>query len=553
MDNLFLAIIAIIIITTVFIYLKQSYIVGVILTGMIFTYFNIFQPNEIKFFSSIGILLLMFLIGMEFDIRKIGKSAFSIVIIASIKFLFIFAICYQIFLLLFSPDIAIFLSIAFTFSSTAIVAKIAEERNILKEKDIQIMIGVLVIEDIIVVILMALTLGTGDIKFSIVKIFLLLVLSYFLLLKIIDKIFEFFIKKDIKENILLFTIAICIIMAGLTNFIGFSEATGAFIAGNLVGSTRHSETIKKIFEPFTVLFIILFFFSVGMMIHLEAIISAWAIIIFFIILNFILKFYTVSFTYYSLEYDKDKAIRSGAIMISISEFSLVLLINAMNKEIINNEILSAFGIAFVVSAFLSSVALNEKIFKKIHVLIPKSSIMKNFALKTYETKNAFEEEITKKVYMKGRSLWKDATGILIVFAVSYLIYEYGYQRESIILLILSLPFIIDSIIKIGGMIMEILKVLHSFMIITKTTKKRIIGNIIMIGVFYVVLLQNFLILSFFHIQFMHSFFSFFFILAMLFFIYDTIYVIATNKMTNKIINIKDINDYIEKIIGIKKI
>jgi len=103
------------------------------------------------------------------------------------------------------------------------------------------------------------------------------------------------------------------------------------------------------------------------------------------------------------------------------------------------------------------------------------------------------------------------------------------------------------------MIMEILKVLHSFMIITKTTKKRIIGNIIMIGVFYVVLLQNFLILSFFHIQFMHSFFSFFFILAMLFFIYDTIYVIATNKMTNKIINIKDINDYIEKIIGIKKI
>ncbi|MDI6730720.1 MAG: cation:proton antiporter [Candidatus Altarchaeum sp.] len=65
-----LAIIAIVLVTTVFILLRQSYIIGVIFAGICFAYFGIFQPDEIKFFSDVGILLLLFLIGMEFDMKK---------------------------------------------------------------------------------------------------------------------------------------------------------------------------------------------------------------------------------------------------------------------------------------------------------------------------------------------------------------------------------------------------------------------------------------------------------------------------------------------------
>ncbi len=544
-----LAIIAIVLVTTVFILLRQSYIIGVIFAGICFAYFGIFQPDEIKFFSDIGILLLLFLIGMEFDMKKIGKNAFSIVIIALLKFLFIFMICYQLFLFLFSYEIAIMLASAFTFSSTAIVAKIAEERGILKEKEIQMMIGVLVIEDVIVIILMALISGTANIEFSIVKIFILILFSYFVLLKVIDKIFGFFAKRKAEENILLATIILCIVMAALTNFIGFSGLIGAFIAGNLVGSTRHSETIQKIFEPFTILFITLFFFSVGMMIHVEEVINSFAIIVLFVILNLFLKFYTVFFLYDSLEYNKEQAIRSSALMLSISEFSLVLLMDATNKGLIAGEILSAFGIAFIISAFISSLALKPEIFKKLHVLIPKSSLFDKFSLRIYKTKTGLEEEITKKVYAEGKGLWKDTIAILTVFAVSYTLSEVGHIREGIILLILSLPFTIHGIIKIINLIKEIFVIMHSFLIISKPTQTRIIGNIAVIIFLYLVFTTKISILSFFHLEYINPFLSVLFGIMMLWFIYDTIYIIANEK----IINLKDIDDYIENIIGIKKI
>ncbi|NCN69408.1 MAG: cation:proton antiporter [Candidatus Altiarchaeum hamiconexum] len=544
-----LAIIAIVLVTTVFILLRQSYIIGVIFAGICFAYVGIFQPDEIKFFSEIGVLLLLFLIGMEFDIKKIRKNAFSIVIIALLKFFFIFMICYQIFLFLFSYEIAIVLAGAFTFSSTAVVARLAEEKGILKEKEIQMMVGVLIIEDIFVIILMALISGTGHIEFSIVKIFLLILFSYFVLLKAIDKIFNFFVKRKVEENILLFTIILCVVMATLTNFIGFSGMIGAFIAGNLAGSTRHSETIKKNFEPFTILFIILFFFSVGMMIHIEEVINAFAIIILFVILNFFLKFYTVFFLYHSQEYNKEQAIRSSAIMLSLSEFSLVLLIDATNKGLIASEILSAFGIAFIISAFLSSMALKPKIFKRMHILIPKTSFFDKFALRVYKTKRDIEEEITKKVYAEGKYLWKDAILILAIFAVFYILSDLGHFEEGIILLFLSLPFTIHSLIKIAKMTKEIINVIHSFLVISKVTQKRIIGNILMLIVIYFIFTTNFSVLSFLHIGFMLPALSVFFGIIMLFFIYDTIYVIATEK----IINLKDVDDYIEKITGIKKI
>jgi len=544
-----LAIIAIVLVTTVFILLRQSYIIGVIFAGICFAYVGIFQPDEIKFFSEIGVLLLLFLIGMEFDIKKIRKNAFSIVIIALLKVFFIVMKCYQIFLFLFSYEIAIVLAGAFTFSSTAVVARLAEEKGILKEKEIQMMVGVLIIEDIFVIILMALISGTGHIEFSIVKIFLLILFSYFVLLKAIDKIFNFFVKRKVEENILLFTIILCIVMATLTNFIGFSGMIGAFIAGNLAGSTRHSETIKKNFEPFTILFIILFFFSVGMMIHIEEVINAFAIIILFVILNFFLKFYTVFFLYHSQEYNKEQAIRSSAIMLSLSEFSLVLLIDATNKGLIASEILSAFGIAFIISAFLSSMALKPKIFKRMHILIPKTSFFDKFALRVYKTKRDIEEEITKKVYAEGKYLWKDAILILAIFAVFYILSDLGHFEEGIILLFLSLPFTIHSLIKIAKMTKEIINVIHSFLVISKVTQKRIIGNILMLIVIYFIFTTNFSVLSFLHIGFMLPALSVFFGIIMLFFIYDTIYVIATEK----IINLKDVDDYIEKITGIKKI
>lgn len=548
-NSILIAITAIVLTTTVFILLRQSYIIGVIFAGIFFAYFGIFQPDEIKFFSDIGILLLLFLIGMEFDIKKIGKNAFSIVIITILKFLFIFMICYQIFLFLFSYEIAIVLASAFTFSSTAIAAKIAEEKGIFKEKEIQIMIGVLVMEDIIVIILMALISGSSNIGFSIVKIFLLILFSYFVLLKAIDKIFDFFIKRDVKENILLFTIILCVLMAALTQFIGFSGGIGAFIAGNLVGSTRHSNSIQKIFEPFTIVFIILFFFSVGMMIHINEIVNAIWIIILFVALNFFLKFYTVFFLYNSMEYNKEQAFRSSAIMLSISEFSLVLLLEAANKNIISGEILSAFGIAFIISAFISSLALDQKIFKKLSILIPTSSLFDKFSLRIYRTKAGIEDEITKKLHQEGKFIWKDAIAVLAVFAVSYILYELGYVREGIILLILSLPFTIHGIIKIINLIKDVFVILHTYLVIGKTAQKRIIGNILIIIVLYLIFTVNASILSLLHIMYMHQFFSVLLGIMMLWFIYDTIYVIANEK----IINLKDINDYIENIIGIKKI
>ncbi len=559
-----LAIIAIVLVTTVFILLRQSYIIGVIFAGICFAYFGIFQQDEIKFFSDMGILLLLFLIGMEFDMKKIGKNAFSIVIIALLKFLFIFMICYQLFLFLFSHEIALVLASAFTFSSTAIVAKIAEERGILKEKEIQMMIGVLVIEDVIVIILMALISGTANIEFSIVKIFLLILFSYFVLLKVISQIFGFFAKRKAEENILLVTIILCIVMAALTNFIGFSGLIGAFIAGNLVGSTRHSGTIQKIFEPFTILFITLFFFSVGMMIHIEEVINGFAIIVLFVILNLFLKFYTVFFLYYPLEHNKEQALRSSALMLSLSEFSLVLLIDATNKGLITGEILSAFGIAFIISAFISSLALKQKIFKKLPVLIPKSSLFDKFSLRIYKTKTGLEEEITKKVYTQGKGLWKDTIAILSVFAVSYTLSEVGHIREGIMLLILSLPFTIHGIIKIINLIKEIFVIVHSFLIISKRTEKRINGNIAIIIILYLIFTIKISVLSLLHLGYMDLPLSVLFGIMMLVFMYDTIYIVSNEKIIKKMIDkgsiknninkkIEDINEYIEKKIGIKRI
>ena len=222
-----------------------------------------------------GIILLLFVVDMEFPIeklRRIGKKALTIVLSEALG-TFSIGFSVSFFILHFSLFDSAFVALAISVTSTVIIMKVLEELDIIKEEASYIVLGVAIMEDIIIIIsmlavLQSVSISSGDLSIVDILISINITLTFIfgvLLLgsKIIPKLINFIGKFHQHEVLLLIVLGLAFGLSFLSYQIGISVATGAFFAGVLVAESKVHAVTRILATPIRDMFGAIFFVSVG--------------------------------------------------------------------------------------------------------------------------------------------------------------------------------------------------------------------------------------------------------------------------------------------------
>ena len=330
--------------------LKQPLIIGHIITGLIAGpyVFNIIQlPETLTIFSKFGIALLLFIVGLSLSpqvIKEIGKTAL-IIGLGQIMFTALvgFAIIYFIFH--FSFIEAVYISIALTFSSTIIVLKLLSDKGDLQKLYARIAIGFLLIQDIaaafILIIIPSLQKGVRWQELIIIAVLKGIILSITLIftaIYLLPRLSRFFAESQ--ECLFLFSIAWGLGLASLFYKAGFSLEIGALSAGVALSISPYHREISSKTKPLRDFFIIIFFITLGSGMALadlkHLLVPALGLSLFVLIGNPLIVMILMG----ALGYTKKVSFFAGLAVAQISEFSLILIVMAVQFGHLNQEILS---------------------------------------------------------------------------------------------------------------------------------------------------------------------------------------------------------------------
>jgi CPA2 family monovalent cation:H+ antiporter-2 len=273
--------------------LKQPLILGYIIAGFLIgpnVHFfpGITSTETVEQWSEIGMIFMMFGLGLEFSFKKLMKVGSSAIVTALVKFLGVFVIGFATGQAMGWTTIeSIFLAGLLSMSSTMVVLKSYDDMGMKDKPWAGMVFGTLVVEDLIAIVLMVLlsTMAVSqqfegkEMLMNIAKLVFFLILWFLVGIYLIPTLLEK-TKKYLNDEILLIvSIGLCFGMVALATSVGFSSALGAFVMGSILAETVEGEHIDKIVEPIKELFGAIFFVSVGMMVAPAQIAAHWPIIL----------------------------------------------------------------------------------------------------------------------------------------------------------------------------------------------------------------------------------------------------------------------------------
>ena len=355
------------IITLIFKCLKQpvvlGYIVAGILAGPAVPYIpTVSDPTNIKIWADIGVIFLLFAMGLEFSFKKlmtVGGTAViaSITIVSGMMFL-----GYTVGNALgFSHLSSIFLGGMLSMSSTAIVFKAFDDMGLRGQKFTGVVLGVLVVEDLVAVVLMVLlsTLAVSkqvegmEMLESILKLGAFLIfwslLGIYLIPSFLKKIKPFL--ND--ETLLIIALGFCLGMVMIAAKAGFSSALGAFVMGSLLAETIEAEKIEKLVKPVKDLFAAIFFVSVGMMIQPDLLIEYLVPICILTILVIIGQIFFGSLGVLLSGQPLKIALQSGFSLTQIGEFAFIIASLGVSLKVTDDYLYPVIVAVSVVTTFLT--------------------------------------------------------------------------------------------------------------------------------------------------------------------------------------------------------
>lgn len=276
------------VVTLLFKKMKQPVVLGYILAGFLaspkFTYLpSISNLENIEFWADLGIVVLMFTLGLEFSFKKLMNSGSSAVITALIIITGMTFAGFGVGKILQLNSInCIFLGGMISMSSTTIILKTLTDLGMRQKKFASLVLAVLIIEDLFAVLMLVLlsSLAMGnvegmDLLFSVGKLLFFLIIWFLVGVYVLP---TFFTKvKDFlnNETLLVVAMGLCFSMAVFSVICGFSLELGAFVMGSILAGTMVAERMEKVVQPVKDLFGAVFFISVGMMVDPAVLVSYW--------------------------------------------------------------------------------------------------------------------------------------------------------------------------------------------------------------------------------------------------------------------------------------
>jgi CPA2 family monovalent cation:H+ antiporter-2 len=326
---------------------------------------NIIALSDLRIlnvFADIGIILLLFVIGIEFPIAKIksiGKVAIGMATIELFLALgIIFFIGVSIGLNFMD---SLFLAAALSISSTAIIIKILEDMGKIKKESTVLVLGILIVEDVIAVILIASLQSialVNNVSFENIIIIsgvaaALIVGTLTIGARVIPRLIDRVANTGHHEILLISVLGLCFGYALFSNLVGLSVGIGAFLAGVLVAESRSSEVSKVLASPIKDMFVAIFFVSVGALMDINQLQNYIVIAIIFMLIAILIKFGGTLFGGFLFRQGLSKTLRSSISLSPRGEFSIIIVKVGVDMGAISAFLFPMIGIISIITAFVT--------------------------------------------------------------------------------------------------------------------------------------------------------------------------------------------------------
>ena len=333
--------------------------------------------SALNLFADIGVILLLFVIGIEFPfakIRSIGRVAIGAGTLGLFVTLGVVFLAASALGLNFMDSL--FIAAALSISSTAIIIKILQDSGKIKKESSILVLGILIVEDVIAVILIAslesiALVGTVSIE-SVVLVAVvaggLIVGTFTIGRRVIPPLIDKVASAQNREILLLSVLGVCFGYALLANVVGLSVAIGAFLAGVLVAESKSSEVSKILSSPIKDMFVAIFFVSVGALMDVTQLEDYIFIAIALIAVTIAMKFGGNLLGTTAFRMGKGKSLRSAfALSAPRGEFSIVIVKVGVDMGVVSAFLFPLIGLITIITAFISPflIRLGDRIIPKL--------------------------------------------------------------------------------------------------------------------------------------------------------------------------------------------
>ncbi|HXH75973.1 MAG TPA: cation:proton antiporter [Bacteriovoracaceae bacterium] len=401
--------------------LKLPLLLGYLLAGIVLGdklgFGIITNPETISTLSEIGLILLMYILGMEIDLKKLMKAGKAVFINGVTQFIGCALLGLIFFKMLgFSMGkgdfTLLYLAIAGSLSSTLIVVKILSDRVELDTLTSRITLGILVLQDVWAIAFLATQPNLANFQVSVLlfsfgKAGILILVSALLAKYLLPPLFER-IGKQV-ELTLVVAMGWCFTIAGIAGYLGLSLEMGALVAGVSIASFPYHVQIAVKISSLRDFFVTLFFVALGLQIPMpnqEILLLTGAIVLFTLTSRVLIVFPVL----YFLKYGNRGSLVPGLNLSQVSEFSLVILALGVGHGHIPQYILSSFIIALVITALLSSLIMprTHTIYRMLNPLLEKIHFKDKIDLQQENT--ADQHEKSPKIILLG--FYREASSFL---------------------------------------------------------------------------------------------------------------------------------------------
>ena len=350
------------VVTILFHRLKQPVVLGYILAGVIIgphtPPFPLIKDEEaINTLSQMGIILLMFSLGLEFNLGKLRRVGATAFIAAALEIILMLGIGYQIGRWFgWSQMDSIFLGAMLSISSTTIIVKALAELGKSKERFAELIFGILIVEDVLAIAIIALLSGiamtgslhVGEVVGTVSRLGIFLVVALVVGLLAVPRLIGYVAKFKSNEMLLITVLGLCFGFSLLAVKLDYSMALGAFVIGAVIAESREIHLIENLIAPVRDMFSAIFFVAIGLLIDPGLLVQYWLPITVITVVVVVGKVLTCSFGAFIAGNDTRTSLRVGMGLAQIGEFSFIIAALGLNLGVTSKFL---YPIAVTVSAF----------------------------------------------------------------------------------------------------------------------------------------------------------------------------------------------------------
>ncbi len=425
------------VVTLVFKKLKQPLVLGYIVVGIIAGPYidllpSVTDKTNISTWADIGVIFLLFALGLEFNIKKlmnVGASAFITAFTEVISMLIIGFVFGKI--VGWGNTESLFLGGMLSMSSTTIIIKAFDDLNVRRQKFTGVVFGTLVVEDIVAILMMVLlpTIAVSQQFAGMDMIESLFKLGFFMILWFIVGIFaipSFFRKvKPLvnDEMLLIISLGLCLGMVVFAVQVGFSAALGAFIMGSVLSGTIEGPKIERLIKGLKDFFGAVFFVSVGMLVDPSVLLEYWGTIV---IITFVVIFFKPICSALGVllsGQDLKIAVQSGMSLAQIGEFAFIIASVGVSMNVISPHIYPIIVAVSVITTFTTPyfIRLADPLYEKILEKAPQKTL--NRIEKISHGTRLLNRETDWKLLIK-KTLGRDIIYSVIMLAIHVITFNF---------------------------------------------------------------------------------------------------------------------------------